>query len=388
MNQTISLSAGALPACAPTIPTSPARVILHVFPSFEVGGSQRRFAQLVRHFGPKYRHAVRAINGRTDAQFLIEDSADCEIQPLGFARGGVFANIRGARRVLKSFRPDLLVTYNWGATEWAAANFAGAVPHVHVEDGFGPEEAHKRFLRRKLFRRFVLNRHAVVVVPSQSLRRIAIEEWGLDAARVHYIPNGIACGRFTRAPEAALVNKFRGEGPIIGTVATLRREKALDRMISAVALVRHHMPARLVIVGEGAERARLESVAAAQGIAQHVTFTGSITGPERILGAFDLFALSSDTEQMPLSILEAMAAGRAIASTDAGDIRMMVAEENRPYIVPKYDVALASMMMALLRDPALRARMGEANRARAAALFDERRMVEAYDRLFAGEALH
>jgi glycosyltransferase involved in cell wall biosynthesis len=361
--------------------------ILHVFSTFAVGGPQRRFVQLAHRLGDRYHHAIRAMDGRADAASLLDADSPCEVQPLGFARGNPLVNIRGARRVLESLRPDLLVTYNWGATEWAAANYPRPVRHIHIEDGFGPEEADRQLLRRALFRRLVLNRHSTVVVPSQSLRRIALETWGLDPHRVRYIPNGIPTAQFQREADPSLCG-FRGNGPVIGTVATLRREKALDRLISAFALVRAHVPARLVIVGDGPDRSRLEALAAERGLADQITFTGSLASPERILKAFDIFAMSSDTEQMPLSLLEAMAAGRAIASTDAGDIKAMVCEENRPFVVPKYDVALASMLMALLRDNELRNDLGAANRARAVAEFDEKQMVEAYDRLFAGQALH
>lgn len=387
MNQTASVTAATVQAST-AMPTPAAPSILHVFSTFAVGGPQRRFVQLAHHFGGAYRHIVTPMDGRTDAASLLDESASCELRPLGFRRGNPLANIRGARQTLASVKPDLLVTYNWGATEWAAANHPRTARHIHIEDGFGPEEVNRQLLRRTLFRRFVLNRHSTVVVPSQSLRRIAVETWGLDSHRIRYIPNGIPCARFARAPDPALTATFRGAGPVIGTVATLRKEKALDRLISAFALVLSHMPARLVIVGGGPEKEHLEAFAAARGLANHVTFTGPIAAPERIVGAFDVFALSSDTEQMPLSILEAMAGGRAIVSTNAGDVYAMIAEENRPYVVPKYDVALASMIMAQLRDPDLRARLGAANRARAAAEFDEQRMFDAYGSLFAGEALH
>jgi glycosyltransferase involved in cell wall biosynthesis len=382
----MSVAAGPVRISQPPLAPPEAPVILHVFSTFAVGGPQRRFVQLAHRLGDRYRHIVRPMDGHTDAASLLNAGASCEIQPLGFARGNPIANIRGARRALHELRPDLLVTYNWGATEWAAANHPRSARHIHIEDGFGPEEADKQLLRRAWFRRLVLNRHSTVVVPSQSLRRIALEAWNLDPDRVRYIPNGIPCARFQRDADPS-VCAFRGDGPVIGTVATLRREKALDRLISAFALVRAHMPARLVIVGDGPDRDRLEAFAVDRRLADQVTFTGSLAAPERVLKAFDVFAMSSDTEQMPLSLLEAMAAGRAVASTDAGDIKAMVAEENRSFVVPKYDVALASMLMALLRDADLRRRLGAANQARAMAEFDETQMVEAYDRLFAGETI-
>lgn len=388
MNQAVSLAPGPISAADVPLTSAAAPTLLHIFSTFAVGGPQRRFVQLANRFGARFHHLVRAMDGRTDAAALLDAASSTEVQPLGFPRGNTLANIRGARRVLAEVRPDVLVTYNWGATEWAAAAYRRPVRHIHIEDGFGPEEAHKQLLRRVLFRRLVLNGRSAIVVPSQSLKRIALDVWGLDPHRIRYIPNGIPTARFARAPDPSFSAAFRGKGGVIGTVATLRREKALDRLIAAFALVHAHMSAHLVIVGDGPERARLEAIAAEHSLGAHITFTGSIAAPERILGTFDVFAISSDTEQMPLSVLEAMAAGRAIASTDAGDIRAMLAEENRPFVAPRYDVALASMMMALLRDDALRSRLGAANRMRAAAHYDEAQMCAAYGRLFSGEALH
>ena len=78
-------------------------------------------------------------------------------------------------------------------------------------------------------------------------------------------------------------------------------------------------------------------------------FTGDVK-PESVLGTFDVFALSSDTEQMPLALLEAMAASRAIAAVDVGDVSEIVAEENRKFVVPRdADQAFADAIEALIR---------------------------------------
>jgi glycosyltransferase involved in cell wall biosynthesis len=98
-----------------------------------------------------------------------------------------------------------------------------------------------------------------------------------------------------------------------------------------------------------------------------------------------VFALSSDTEQMPLSVLEAMAAGRAIASTDVGDVRDMVSEENRPFVVEQNAERLAQAILELIEDPSRAASIGNANRARAVAVYDQSRMFESYRRLFDGD---
>lgn len=107
-----------------------------------------------------------------------------------------------------------------------------------------------------------------------------------------------------------------------------------------------------------------------------------------MLGAFDVFALSSDTEQMPNALLEAMAASRAVAAVDVGDVRQMVCEDNREFIVPRDDApALAAAITRLLADPNMRAALGRKNRARAVAEFSQQRMFSAYaDVLAAGRA--
>ncbi len=352
---------------------APARRLLHVFSTFAIGGPQRRFAQLANALGERYRHRLIALDGRCDARPLVE--APLEIRALAVDKGRPLGNLLRFHAVLREERPDLLVTYNWGAVEWAFVNrLRHVAPHLHVEDGFGPEEVQGQLPRRVRFRRLALARSRVVL-PSTVLQRIALEVWRLDPARVQLIPNGIDCARYARP-------RLPHDGPpVIGTVATLRHEKNLGRLLEAFRGLGGR--ARLVIAGDGPERPALEARARALGVAAE--FTGYVERPEEILAGFDLFALSSDTEQMPLSVVEAMAAGLPVASVEVGDVAQMVAPENRPFLAPAGDgPGLARAMAALLDDPAARARVGAANAMRARTLYDEATMVAAYDRLWAG----
>lgn len=117
---------------------------------------------------------------------------------------------------------------------------------------------------------------------------------------------------------------------------------------------------------------------ASLGLAGRVRFIGHVTDSAPLYSGFDVFALSSDTEQMPLSILEAMAAGLPVASVEVGDVRTMVAAENERFMVARDDVALASAIDAVLDAPDLCRHVGLANRRKAEAEFDQARMFQSY----------
>jgi glycosyltransferase involved in cell wall biosynthesis len=379
------------------------RTVLSVFATFAVGGPQVRFAALANRYGARYRHLIVAMDGNVACRERLSPSLDVSFPAVPIRKGATLANLRTFRRFLRACHPDVLVTNNWGSIEWAAANLPRIARHVHIEDGFGPEERDRQIRRRVLIRRLALRR-STVALPSQTLVRIATETWRLDRRRVHYIPNGIDLARFPGTRDPAVAAGWSGDGPVVATVAALRAEKNLPRLLRAFAAATQvpsglpasarvepvwrgparRLPARLVIVGDGPERAGLQALAASLGIAPRVSFLGHIAEPAPLYAGFDLFALSSDTEQMPIAVIEAMAAGLPVAATDVGDVRAMLAEANAPWVGPRDDATLAASLAALLGDASLCARTGAANRARALASFDQERMFAAYAALFDG----
>lgn len=367
---------------------SPPR-LLHVFSTFDVGGPQIRFVQLVRGLGDAFEHLVLAMNGENRAMARLPAGAPVRLLPFKQDKSQPLRNLWRFRRRLADLRPDLLVTYNWGAIEWGLVNLPAPVcPHVDIEDGFGPEEAARPLARRTRLRRLVYGRARCVVVPSRTLETIALEGWGLPRERVLYLPNGIRTEAAAAPPDRALLASLglAGDEPLIGTVAALRPEKNLGRLLEAfrLAVVEPGRPGRLVVVGDGPERPALEARARELDIAGRVIFTGYLDGPERLLGALQLYALSSDTEQMPISLVEAMAAALPVAATDVGDVAAMVADENRPYVRGRDTASLAKSLGALLDEPAAGARLGAANQVRARRDFSEEAMIERYRRVFTG----
>lgn len=369
---------------APVGALAQAPLILHAFSTFRVGGPQVRFADIVRHLGGRCRHLVVAMDGGYDCAEKVDAGA-----PVAYVRtftkpSSLAGSLAAFRRFLRIHKPDLLVTYNWGAIEWALANRLFPIcPHVHIEDGFGPEEATGQLRRRVWTRRLAVGAGTRLVVPSLTLRRLALEVWRIPASRVVYIPNGIDTGRFrpaslAQAREARARLGLPHDRPVVGTVAALRAEKNLSRLIRAFALVRRQRDCHLAIAGEGPERGRLEALARELSVADAVAFLGHAAAPESIYPAFDVFALSSDTEQMPYSVLEAMACALPIAGVEVGDVAEMVAAANRPFIVAADADLLGRALLHVLGQGASVSTLGEANRAEAVARYDLAAMCSGY----------
>ena len=365
--------------------------LMHVFPSFAVGGAQVRFGQLAAAHGGLYRHTVLALDGNLGMAPILSSAIAIECVIPDYNKKAGFRNLPLFRRTIAQYRPDILVTYNWGAMEWCLANrFHPLARHIHIEDGFGPEERHKQLARRVWLRRIALSGHQTqVVLPSRVLERIALADWRLPPRSAFYIPNGVDCARFAPAAHARrgrLNDPARTQTLVVGTIATLRPEKNLAhliRMFAAVAEARPSAALKLMIVGDGPERAFLEAEARSSGRAEQIIFTGQTSTPENALAEMDVFVLSSVTEQMPLSVLEAMAAELPIVSFAVGDVADMVAPESKPYVVHSDDESgFRKNLEVLCADSDLRTRLGRANRAEALARFDHKLMIARYAQLF------
>jgi glycosyltransferase involved in cell wall biosynthesis len=372
-------------------PADPPRHLLHVFSTFAVGGPQARFVSLANALKRRFRHTVLAMDGDHAAAEGLDRELDVSFATMPVVKSGGISlrNVRHARALLRRLRPDLLLTYNWGTIEWALADWPSIlVPHIHAEDGFGPDETAVRQNWRRVIMRRLLLRHCVkIVVPSHVLYKLATGRWGWPANRVLHLPNGIDCDRFAGPPDPALIATLGLDraGPVIGTVSGLRPEKNLKRLIRVFAALPRDLDARLVIVGDGPERDALNDEARRLDIADRVIMAGAIANPERILARFDLFSLTSNTEQMPNSVLEAMCAGRAVVATDVGDIKQLVTAENAPFIVPiDPETGITDAMLRLLRDDGLRARIGAENQRHVRAQYRLETMVDRYAALYSG----
>jgi L-malate glycosyltransferase len=361
--------------------------ILHLHSTFAAGGKEVRATRLMNAWGPRVDHTIVSAEPQAmAAAALVGDDVPVHF-PADFPslKGRPTpARLAGLARAMQGF--DLVCTYNWGAMDAVMAHRVYAdiwklPPLVHHEDGFNEDEATRLNPKRNLYRRAALGGAAALIVPSTGLETIARDVWRQPEARVTRIPNGIDTAAFAGPPDPAALPIRKGEGQFwVGTLAGLRAVKRLPDLVAACAKLPPEW--HLVICGEGPELAAILAAAEAHGIAARVHLPGNVD-PARVVGLFDIFALSSASEQFPLSVVEAMAAGVPVAATDVGDIRQILSPENAALLTPPGDVrALQDALAALAADPALRARLGKANAARARENFDFAVMLAAYENAY------
>jgi L-malate glycosyltransferase len=363
--------------------------ILHCHSTFSLGGKEARAVRLMNAFGAAAEHTILssvpdALGAREALDPRISVAFPGAAAPLLYGRPGI-ARYRTLSSYMGGF--DLVLTYNWGAMDAVGARRLfpkGCPPLIHHEDGFNADEAKQLNWKRNAFRRLMLPAAKMLVTPSRTLETIACKVWKQPTDRLIRIFNGIDTSFYSSSPEpASIPGLIRQPGDVIvGTLAGLRPVKNLSRLVRAVATLPSHV--KLVIVGEGPERDAIRAEAARTRMIDRLILPGFLPQPHRYMGHFDVFALSSDSEQFPISLVEAMAASLPVAATDVGDVRMMVAEEGRAFVVPPNDeVGLTNALFQLASDANLRNFLGGRNRDLAVSEYDEKAMIEQYATIYA-----
>ncbi|MGB5079103.1 MAG: glycosyltransferase [Sphingorhabdus sp.] len=364
--------------------------ILHLHSSFNLGGQEARTTRLMNHFGDQAEHHVLsavpnalgardAIDKRIKVSFPGDDAPSLAGMP-------AMRRYRALANYMKKFH--LVLSYNWGSMDGVMAHTLlsrsmGLPPLIHHEDGFNHDEIDRLKKRRNWFRTIALQRANALVVPSKTLEHIARTIWHQPLDKICRFPNGIDTDHFNRRPQRGSFPGFqKRDGEIVvGTIAGLRTVKNLPRLVRAVAAAGPNI--RLAIAGEGPERATIMAEAQRLGIADRVMMPGFLRDPARYIRLFDIFALSSDSEQYPISLVEAMVSAIPAVSTDVGDVRHIVAKENRPFVVAREDESgLANAIRVLAQDVQLRQVIGDANRFVACSQYDESTMFARYRQLY------
>lgn len=248
--------------------------------------------------------------------------------------------------------------------------------------------------RKDISRRHVLEQRALaalsssVVCVSDFLRQQIIDDLRLNERRVTTIKNGISLT--VRRPSDSERQRARarlGLSPddvVVGNVGELSTVKNLDLALEAAALAVPAVPnLKVVFIGDGNERRHLEGKAVNLGLEDRVVFAGWRRDVEAILPALDVYACSSHYEGISLSILEAMALGRALVATAVGGNPELIADGITGLLVPPGDAsALAERIALLARQPELRAVLGVNAQTHVQNTYGLSRMIEGYSGIY------
>lgn len=228
-----------------------------------------------------------------------------------------------------------------------------------------------------------------VIAVSESVRDSLVAA-GLPARMITVIHNGIPLVA-RRHPHGSPPAADRSpSSTIIGSVARLVPEKGLDTLLKATALLTREFPGlSLILVGDGREKSALTELSHQLGLTGRIHFLGFRADVEDIVAGFDLAALPSLSEGLPLALLELMAAGRPVVASRVGGIPEVIAHEDNGLLVPPGDpAALAAALRRLLTEEGLAARLGSAARATAEERFSAEAMavhtLDFYRRVLAG----
>ena len=242
----------------------------------------------------------------------------------------------------------------------------------------------KRIFANRLF----LKRRDRVVGVGEAVRQALIQNEGIPADRVGVIYNGINLAPFALGtPDRDALRREIGVGArdlVIFQVARLDYLKDHATAIRTVERVAHCCPGvRLILVGEGPETKAIQNLVRQRGLDPYVRFLGLRTDVARLLPASDLFLLTSISEGIPLTLIEAMAAGLPVVSTQVGGVREVVEDGQTGFLAPAGDDSLlADYILKLAASPGLRRQMGNVGRERASMMFSETQMHGLYLRLY------
>lgn len=353
---------------------NPSLRLLAYTDSPEVGGAEVVLGYLLAALSPWIEVGVLATNARVAEAIAAgrPGTPVFTVRPPSGIRD--LASLREHIHVVRSFSPHLLhANQGW---PWACAygEIAGlinpgtsvlAVDHLPVS---GAVPRVRRLGRRMLARR--LQAHVAVGVNAARLVEGLV---GLPHGSVGSVPNGVPIERL-----GAQVS--REPGTVIGSLGRLTEQKGYDVLVRALP----RLPmARLVLVGDGPQRGRLQGLAAELGVADRLTITGWVADARSRLAEFDVFALPSRWEGMPLGILEAMHAGLPVLASDVGSVSEAVADGETGYLVAPDDLERVCERLGHLLDaPELRLRMGELGRLTARERFTDTIMAARYEALY------
>jgi glycosyltransferase involved in cell wall biosynthesis len=361
--------------------------VCQVLHSLHVGGAEVLAARLARRLGNRYRFLFVCLDELGELGEELR-AGGFPVHVLGRRPGLDWRLALRLAGLLRRERVGAIHAHQYTPFFYAAAarQLGRPVPVLFTEHGrhFPDFPRPKRMLANRL----LLGRRDRVVGVGRAVCDALVRNEGIPAERVGLVYNGIDLGRFAHGPSLrAAVRRELGLGAAdlvllqVARLDCLKDHATAVRALGRVALRRPD--ARLVLVGEGPEGPKVRGLVGWAGLTDHVRFLGLRHDVPRLLAAADLFLLTSISEGIPLTLIEAMAAGLPVVATRVGGVGEVVEDGKTGLLAPAGDDAgLARHLLRLAGMPGEAREMGRLGRARAEAFFSEGVMHDRYGELY------
>jgi sugar transferase (PEP-CTERM/EpsH1 system associated) len=354
--------------------------------SLDVGGLERGLINQIRE-GLKLGERISVIClERLGALAPHLDEMGVQVFCLDKQPGLRLGLIGRMRQLFQRLRPNVVHSHQIGGLLYAgpAALSAGVPLTVHTEHG---RENYDGSMRRRWLGRLSGLQAKRIFCLSEDMAAALHRNRIVSPKKVAVVPNGIDTGRFQSRNQGPALRARLGippMAPVVGTVARLTEVKRQDVLLRGFARLKLAVPdAHLVVVGDGPLMDSLRQLAAHLGVASSVHFTGHQTEPETFYDVMDIFALSSRSEGMPQTIMEAFAAEVPVVASRVGGVPEMVEDGVSGLLFPDGgETALAQSLTKLIGNPDLGRQIRVAAKKRVEEQFDVRRMAADYHRHF------
>ncbi len=360
--------------------------ILFVATSTTRGGAEKTLYTLATLLDPRRHPVVGVVGLKPDGDYarrLREQGVS--VATLGLTRAPRPSDAARLAAIIDAQKPDLVHALMFSAIQ--LARLAKTRTRCRFKLVSSPRVSYRtRSWWTLLADRALKKRDDLLIAECEASRRHLIDELGYAPAKVVAIRNGVdtAGGRASKAHRAARRLELRlSDGDLlVGAVGRLDAQKGFSTLIAAMARLQD-LPVKLVILGEGPERPRLEEAIRRHRLEESVLLLGERADAADWLSAFDIFALPSLWEGLPNALLEAMGVGLPVVASGVDGVPEAVEEDKSGLLVPPASpAALARALRALAQDPARRSRLGEAARAAVAERFTLRRMIDDYSNAY------
>jgi sugar transferase (PEP-CTERM/EpsH1 system associated) len=381
------------PTPSSAVLTSPAREdserlrILHVISYMGRGGAEMGILKLIDGLGEKFEHRICTMRGY-DVNFVRSNFSEEKMFVAGSPALKLQFPLFRLMHIMRQYRPHVVHTRNWGAIEAVMAAKLASVPVViHSEHGYEVDMFAGLPMRRRLFRRAAYAMGDAVFALTKELRDFHARQAWVRPESMDVIYNGVDTQRFAPGEKTRLA--LRGElgipeqSFVIGSVGRLVPIKDHATLLKAAAsLAASGIDLRVLLVGQGPEREKLENLAA-ETLRGRVYFAGDSGRVPEMLNAMDVFVLPSLNEGMSNTLLEAMASGLPVLATNVGGNPEIVQDNVDGCLFKPGDVQwLADKLKQLASDPDLVHQLGTAARNRAMNSFSLSRMLDTYRRFY------